>query len=115
MISGIEFEGQASNVAFSRTFSNIYSLVGLRIGWIYALATVIDAMNQVRGPFNVNAVAIEAGAAAVSDRVHTERAAAHNEESLPKLLEAIRKLGLDVTPSVGNIPFPFLSPMRTEL
>jgi histidinol-phosphate aminotransferase len=107
--SGIELVGQASNVAMTRTFSKIYGLAGLRIGWIYAPAAVIDAMNRVRGPFNVNAAALEAGAAAVNDRAHLERAAAHNDEWLPKLSEAIRALGLEVTPSVGNfllIHFP---------
>jgi histidinol-phosphate aminotransferase len=57
----------------TRTFSKIYGLAALRIGWLYAPAHIIDALNRVRGPFNVNAVAIEAGVAAMRDRAHVER------------------------------------------
>ena len=63
----------------------------------------------MRGPFNVNAAAIEAGVAAMRDRAHVERAAAHNEQWLGWLTEEFGKLGLRVTPSVGNfvlIHFP---------
>jgi histidinol-phosphate aminotransferase len=76
---------------------------------MYAPAAVVDAVNRVRGPFNVNAAAIAAGAAAVRDRAHVERAVAHNEEWLPRLARELASLGLRVTPSVGNfllIHFP---------
>jgi histidinol-phosphate aminotransferase len=107
--SGIELAGSADNVIMTRTFSKIHGLAGLRIGWGYGPAEVIDALNRIRGPFNVSAPAIAAGTAALSDRVHVERAAAHNEEWLPKLTAAITALGLKVTPSVANfilIHFP---------
>jgi histidinol-phosphate aminotransferase len=63
----------------------------------------------MRGPFNVNAVAIEAGVAAIRDRAHVERTIAHNDKWLAWLGEELPKLGLRVTPSVGNfvlIHFP---------
>jgi histidinol-phosphate aminotransferase len=107
--SGIELAGAADNVVMTRTFSKIYGLAGLRIGWGYGPAHVIDAINRVRGPFNVSAPAIAAGVAALSDRAHTERAAAHNETWLPRLTHEIGAIGLKVTPSVGNfilIRFP---------
>ncbi|MDN2568409.1 aminotransferase class I/II-fold pyridoxal phosphate-dependent enzyme, partial [Aquibium sp. A9E412] len=62
--SGIELVSSSRNVAMTRTFSKIHGLAGLRIGWMYAPTHVIDAVNRVRGPFNVNALAIAAGAAA---------------------------------------------------
>ena len=107
--SGVELAGTADNVVMTRTFSKIYGLAGLRIGWGYGPAHLIDAINRIRGPFNVSAPAIAAATAALSDRAHLEKAFAHNEMWLPRLTAAIGKLGLSVTPSVGNfvlIHFP---------
>lgn len=100
--SGIELAGSADNVVMTRTFSKIYGLAGVRLGWVYGPEHVIDALNRIRGPFNVSSGAIAAGVAALSDRAHRERAAQHNEEWLPKVTDAIAALGLKVTPSVGN-------------
>src|SRR5690606_24795938 len=100
--AGIDLVSSSDNVVMTRTFSKIHGLAGLRIGWMYAPAHVIDAVNRVRGPFNVNAAAIEAGAAAIRDRAHVERAVAHNDRWLPWLTEELTALGLRVTPSVAN-------------
>jgi histidinol-phosphate aminotransferase len=107
--SGIELVSSSQNVVMTRTFSKIYGLAGIRIGWIYAPSGIIDALNRVRGPFNVNAAAIEAGAAAVRDRGHVERAILHNEQWRPWLAGELTRIGLRVTPSAGNfllIHFP---------
>ncbi|MER8776953.1 histidinol-phosphate transaminase [Mesorhizobium sp. M0977] len=106
--AGVELVGSAENVVMTRTFSKL-GLGGARIGWIYAPMHVIGAINRVRGPFNVNATAIEAGIAAIRDRAHIERSVAHNETWLAWLSEQLTGLGLRVTPSVGNfilIHFP---------
>jgi histidinol-phosphate aminotransferase len=100
--SGVELAGQTDNVIMVRTFSKIYGLAGLRLGWGYGSAHIIDALNRIRGPFNVSSAAIAAGVAALSDRAHLANAADHNETWLPKLTAEIEKLGLKVTPSVGN-------------
>jgi histidinol-phosphate aminotransferase len=107
--SGIELVSSSQNVVMTRTFSKIYGLAGIRIGWIYAPLHIIDALNRVRGPFNVNSAAIEAGVAAVRDRAHVERAIAHNERWLPWVSDELTKIGLRLTPSAGNfvlIHFP---------
>jgi histidinol-phosphate aminotransferase len=107
--SGIELAGSAPNVVMTRTFSKVYGLAGVRLGWAYGPAEVIDAMNRLRGPFNVSAPATAAGIAAIRDQAHIDAAIAHNEEWLPRVTEAIESLGLEVTPSVGNfvlIHFP---------
>jgi histidinol-phosphate aminotransferase len=107
--SGMELAATADNVVMTRTFSKIYGLAGLRVGWCYGPAHLIDALNRIRGPFNVSSPAIAAGVAALSDRAHAETAAAHNERWLPEVANKIGKLGLTVTPSVGNfvlIHFP---------
>ncbi|WEX10063.1 histidinol-phosphate transaminase [Chelativorans sp. AA-79] len=107
--AGVELVSSSENVVMTRTFSKIHGLAGLRIGWMYAPAHVVDAVNRVRGPFNVNAIAIEAGAAAIRDKAHVEQAVAFNETWRTWLTDEITKLGLRVTPSVGNfllIHFP---------
>ena len=107
--SGIELVSSAENTVMTRTFSKIYGLAGLRIGWMYAPSHIVDAVNRVRGPFNVNSVAIAAGAAAIRDRGHIGNAVAHNEKWRPWVRAELETLGLRVTPSVGNfllIHFP---------
>jgi histidinol-phosphate aminotransferase len=107
--SGLELVATAENVVMTRTFSKIYGLAGLRLGWMVGPAHVIDAVNRIRGPFNVSAPAIEAGVAAVADDAHVAEAVAHNERWLDWLTREIEALGLKVTPSVGNfilIHFP---------
>ena len=100
--SGLELVATCDNVVMTRTFSKIYGLANLRLGWCYAPAEVCDAVNRIRGPFNVNGAAIAAGVAALDDTTHVERSIAHNETWLPWLTREIEKLGLQVTPSVGN-------------
>jgi histidinol-phosphate aminotransferase len=107
--SGIELVATSENVVMCRTFSKIYGLAALRLGWMYGPAPVVDAINRIRGPFNVNAPAIAAGIAAIRDAAHVEKSRAHNTKWLARLTEEIGKLGLPVTPSVANfvlIHFP---------
>ncbi|HEX8166525.1 MAG TPA: histidinol-phosphate transaminase [Beijerinckiaceae bacterium] len=107
--SGLELVATSENVVMTRTFSKIYGLAGLRLGWMVGPAHVADAVNRIRGPFNVNGPAIAAGIAAVADEAHVAAAVAHNDEWLPWLTREIGALGLKVTPSVGNfllIHFP---------
>jgi histidinol-phosphate aminotransferase len=106
---GIELVATSENVVMCRTFSKIHGLAALRLGWLYGPAHVVDAINRIRGPFNVNAPAIAAGVAAIEDAAHQERAREHNTRWLAWLTTEITKLGLEVTPSVANfvlIHFP---------
>src|SRR5580692_4512300 len=107
--SGIELVATSNNVVMTRTFSKIHGLAALRLGWMFAPAHVVDAVNRIRGPFNVNGPAIVAGIAAIEDIAHQERSREHNTRWLAWLTEEIGKLGLKVTPSVANfvlIHFP---------
>src|ERR1700761_1449448 len=97
--AGIELAATSDNVVMTRTFSKIHGLAALRLGWMFGPAHVIDAINRIRGPFNVNAPAIAAGVAAIEDAAHQERSREHNAKWLPWLTEEIGKLGLKVTPS----------------
>ena len=100
--SGLELVATSDNVVMTRTFSKIYGLANLRLGWMYGPAAVVDAINRIRGPFNVNGAAIAAGVAAVQDQAHVDAAIEHNDKWLPVLTAEIEKLGIKVTPSVGN-------------
>ena len=99
---GVALVNRADNVVMLRTFSKIYALAGLRLGWAYCPAAVADVLNRIRGPFNVAAPALAAGVAAVEDVGALARARAHNERWLPWLSERLAALGLALTPSVGN-------------
>jgi histidinol-phosphate aminotransferase len=100
--AGVELASEASNVVMTRTFSKIHGLASLRLGWAYGPASVIDVLNRIRGAFNVSSSAIAAGVAAIGDAAFLERAYQFNEIWLRFLTTEIRKLGLVVTPSVGN-------------
>ena len=81
--AGIELVATSENVVMLRTFSKIHGLAALRIGWMYGPEHVIGTINRIRPAFNVNAAAIAAGVAALSDPAQVERAVAHNEKWLP--------------------------------
>ncbi|MGB5092213.1 MAG: histidinol-phosphate transaminase [Parvibaculum sp.] len=107
--AGIELVATSENVVMTRTFSKIHGLAALRLGWLYAPAAIIDALNRVRSPFNVSIPAMAAGIAAIRDTAHVEKSRAHNEEWLGWLSREIAALGLTVHPSVANfllIRFP---------
>lgn len=100
--AGIELVATNENVVMTRTFSKIYGLAALRLGWLYAPAEIIDALNRVRGPFNVSIPAMMAGIAAIKDAGHVEKARAHNEKWLAWMEREIAQIGLRVYPSVAN-------------
>jgi histidinol-phosphate aminotransferase len=100
--AGIELVATTHNTVMTRTFSKIYGLASLRIGWAYCPQEVADALNRIRGPFNVSGPAIAAGIAALQDQAEVQRAAAHNEVWLRRMADAIAQLGIEVTPSAAN-------------
>ncbi len=108
--SGMEMAGSHENVLMTRTFSKIYGLASLRLGWAYGPASVIDAINRVRGPFNVNALAQVAGIAALQDDKFTRNSAEFNNRELDRMIPAINDIeGLTAWPSVANfilVEFP---------
>ena len=100
--SGLELVDQAENVVMTRTFSKIYGLGGLRLGWMYGPAGIVDVMSRLRQPFNVNSAAQIAGIAALDDIAHTDASRTNNDIWLPWLSTELAKLGLEPVPSVGN-------------
>jgi histidinol-phosphate aminotransferase len=107
--AGMQMAARYPNVVMTRTFSKLYGLAGLRIGWMYASAAVCDVINRIRGPFNAALIQQLVGAAAVRDRDHFWAAVKHNNQWLPWITAEIRKTGLRVDDSVANfvlIHFP---------
>ena len=100
--AGIDMVDRHDNVVMTRTFSKIYGLAALRLGWAYCPAGVADVLNRLRGPFNVNEPAQLAGIAALEDTRHIEESQAHNAKWLPWLATTLGGLGLTAHPSVGN-------------
>ncbi len=107
--SGLEMVRSSDNVVMTRTFSKIFGLAALRLGWAYCPPAVADVLNRIRGPFNVPAPAQAAGIAALADRAHLAKAKAHNDRWLPWFAQRMRALGLHPYPSVANfvlVKFP---------
>ena len=100
--AGAEMVDRYANVVMTRTFSKIFGLGALRLGWAYCPAQVADVLNRVRGPFNVNAAALAAGLAALEDVSFTDAARTHNDIWRPWTTDRLTELGLTVHPSVGN-------------
>ncbi len=99
---GIRLVDAGDNTIMTRTFSKIYGLAGLRLGWAYCPAAVADTLNRVRGPFNVTLPAQVAGIVALRDVPFMDRARSHNEQWRDWLSDQLTALGLEVTPSVAN-------------
>ena len=99
---GFSLVHERENVVVTRTFSKIYGLASLRLGWCYAPAAIIEAINRVRSPFNVNDPAMRAGVAAVEDQPHIDAAIAHNSHWRALLTRELRTLGFPVTESAAN-------------
>jgi histidinol-phosphate aminotransferase len=89
-------------VVMTRTFSKLYGLGGLRIGWGYGPAHVIDALNRVRGPFNLSQTQQDAAAAAVRDRAYADFCLAQNAEQRARLRGALAQLGYPSDESFAN-------------
>jgi len=98
----IRERGDRVPVLSLRTFSKLYGLAGLRIGYGVAAAPVIDALDRIRQPFNVNALALAGARAALDDEEHVRRTLAANRAGMAFLVEAFRALGLAHVPSAAN-------------
>jgi len=106
---GIELVATTENTVMTHTFSKIHGLAALRVGWMFAPAHIVDALNRIRGPFNVSTPAMLAAVAAIEDTAHLQMSETHTETWRNWLTEELTKLGLKVTPSVANfvlIHFP---------
>src|SRR5690349_11482713 len=106
---GLELVATTENTVMTHTFSKIHGLAALRIGWMFGPINIVDAVNRIRGPFNVSTPAMRAAVAAIEDTAFIQMSREHTEKWRGWLTDEISKLGLTVTPSVANfilIHFP---------
>ncbi|WP_380053652.1 histidinol-phosphate transaminase [Falsihalocynthiibacter sp. SS001] len=99
---GAALADRRDNVVMTRTFSKIYGLGGLRIGWGYGPAHVIDVLNRIRGPFNLSSSAIAAAEAAVRDTAFVTKCRDENAKMRKWLVDSLVGLGLKCDPSHAN-------------
>jgi histidinol-phosphate aminotransferase len=99
---GIALVDAGENTVMTRTFSKIFGLGGLRVGWCYAPPAIVDVLNRVRAPFNVSVAAQAAAIAALREPGWLERSRAHNREYRARLTAALRASGITVWPSECN-------------
>jgi histidinol-phosphate aminotransferase len=99
---GVRLVNATDNTVMTRTFSKIFGLGGMRIGWAYAPPAVIDVFNRVRAPFNVGLASQAAAIAALAEPGWVEKGRAHNSEYRPKLAAGLTAAGVKVWPSEGN-------------
>jgi histidinol-phosphate aminotransferase len=112
---GIHLVDAGDNTVMTRTFSKMFGLGGLRLGWAYAPAAIVANLNRVRSPFNVSLAAHDAGIAALAEPGWLERCRAHNGRERARVAGALREAGIGVTPSEANFVLADLgSPARAD-
>lgn len=112
---GARLVNARDNVVMTRTFSKIYGLGGLRIGWGYGPAEVIDVLNRLRGPFNLSTPQLETAEAAVGDLEHLERCRSENARLRIWLTEALNELGVACDKTEANFVLArFADPAEAE-
>ena len=94
--------GEKPNLILLRTFSKIYGLAGLRLGYGIGHRDFVAALEKIRQPFNVNSLAQAAGLAALDDEAHTQKTRQNNAEGLKFLEDALREMGVEFVPSSAN-------------
>ncbi|QYU70907.1 histidinol-phosphate transaminase [Leptolyngbya sp. 15MV] len=99
---GVKLVDAGANVVMCRTFSKIFGLGGMRLGWAYAPPAIVDILGRVRGPFNVNSAAMMAGIAALNEPGWVEASVAHNTAERARFSAAIIAAGFKPWPSEGN-------------
>lgn len=107
--TGAELVDSTPNTVMLRTFSKIYGLSSLRLGWAYCPEEIAGVLNRVRGPFNTSGASIAAGVEAMNDTEFTESIRLFNDKWMGWMSSELTKFGLKVYPSVGNfilVEFP---------
>ena len=98
----LKLQKMHTNLVILRTFSKAYGLAGLRIGYIIAHPDIINLINRIRKPFNINNIALAAANAALNDKTHLDKIIKHNEKERTKVFHALKALKLNPLPSAGN-------------
>ena len=100
--SGLDLFKDSANVFVTRTFSKIYGLAGLRLGWGYCSKEIIDAMYHIKPPFNVNRAALAAGVEAIQDNEWTKRAIEHNTLWSERIFSVLKEYKIKTNEPTAN-------------
>ena len=100
--SGLRLFSNFKNVLITRTFSKIYGLAGLRVGWGYGSKEIINSLNLIRPPFNINSPALSAAEAAIKDNAWLNKEIKHVNKWNDKLYKEFKKLNIDTNKSFTN-------------
>jgi histidinol-phosphate aminotransferase len=100
--SGLELFKDFTNVLVTRTFSKIYGLAGLRLGWGYSSKEIIDAMYQIKPPFNVNRAALAAGVEAIKDKEWIKKAIEYNALWSKKIFSVLKEYNIKANEPAAN-------------
>jgi histidinol-phosphate aminotransferase len=101
-VDTVAWVAEFPNLIVTRTFSKVYGLAGLRVGYAVANADVADLMNRVRQPFNVNNLALVGATAALDDHLFVAESFALNRQGMEQLVAGFKRLGVEHIPSHGN-------------
>ena len=113
---GIQLTKNTDNVIMIRTFSKIYGLGGMRVGWGFSSKSIIEALQRVRGPFNLSVPALAVAEAAIEDQDYVKKCKEENNANRDWLIERLRKLGLSCDSSFTNFVLPrFKNQSQAEL
>ena len=99
---GIDLIQKFPNLVLTRTFSKIYALAGLRLGWAYSSNSIISLLEKVRGPFNVNVFAQKIGAEVLKEKKFLLKSVKHNLKWQKKLPSLINEMGLEAISTFAN-------------
>lgn len=111
----VDLVNRYDNVVMLRTFSKIYGLASLRLGWSYSSAYIAEVLNKTRGPFNVSGAAIEAGVAAINDEEFVKKSVNHNNKWLKIVINKLEKIKITTHPSIANfILIDFLTEDKSQ-
>jgi histidinol-phosphate aminotransferase len=112
---GTALVAETDNTVMTRTFSKMFGMGGLRLGWGYVPAAVVDVLHRARAPFNVSVAAHDAGIAALAEPGWVEKSRAHNTAERARVAEALIATGLTIYPSEANFLLAdFAAPARAD-
>ena len=100
--NGLDLVKKFPNIIVTRTFSKIYALAGLRLGWAYSSKSIIEILEKIRGPFNVNSIAQEVGAMILKEKKFLIKSINHNDKWQKKLPPLINSFGLKAYKTFAN-------------
>ncbi len=103
--NSLKYRAAYPNIVTLRTFSKIYGLAGLRVGYGIMQPALVEYLNRTRMPFNVTSLAMVAGVAALDDSTHVVRSRSLNAEGLLEVTGRLKEMGIDVLPSQANFVF----------